>query len=110
MSARQPFFPTWPASESQGTAQGFSQAKFSMDSSNPLHLSSPAVNQSEETKPAFVVPGPVSNDGATSTPQAKTSGLGALLKKKSVLSSYQPMEKDGKGYFNSIEFPDLGNV
>lgn len=110
MSARQPFFSTWPASESQGTAQGFGQANFLMDSSNSLHLSPPAVNQSEAAKTAFIVPGPLSNDGATSTPQAKTSGLGTVLKKKSVLSLYQSMEKDGKGYFNPIGFPDLGNV
>ena len=98
MSARQPFFSARPASESQGTAQGFLQKPFSIDSSNPLHLSSPAANQSEPMKTAFSVPGPFSTNGASSAPQVKTSGLGSASKRKSTHTLTQ------KGSLNSVGF------
>ena len=98
MSARQPFFSARPASE-QGTAQGF-QKPFSIDSSNPLHLNSPAENQSESIKTAFSVPGPFSSNGASSTPQVKTSGLGSASKRKSTHTLTQSAEKDRKGSLN----------
>jgi hypothetical protein len=94
MSARQPFFSARPASE-QGTAQGF-QKTFSIDSSNPLHLSSPAANQSESMKTAFSVPGPFSSNGAPSAPQVKTSGLGSASKRKSAHILTQSAERDRK--------------
>ena len=102
MSARQPFFSARPASE-QGKAQGF-QKSFSIDSSNPLHLSSPTANQSEPMKTAFSVPGPFSSNGASSTPQVKTSGLGSALKKKATHTLTQSAERDGKGAVNPVGF------
>ena len=110
MSARQPFYPARPASESQGMAQSFNQTNFMIDSSNPLHLSSPAPNQSDSMKTAFSVPGPFSSNGATSTPQAKTSGLGNVLKKKSAHALSQSVEQERKGSFNSVGFSDLANL
>lgn len=95
MSARQPFFSARPASE-QGTAQVF-QKPFSIDSSNPLHLSSPAANQSEPMKTAFSVPGPFSSNGASGALQVKTSGLGSASKRKST-------ERDRKGSLNPVGF------
>lgn len=103
MSARQPFFSARPASESQGTAQGFLQKPFSIDSSNPLHLSSPA-NQSESMKTAFSVPGPFSSNGASSAPQVKTSGLGSASKRKSTRTLTQSGEKDRKSSLNPLGF------
>lgn len=103
MSARQPFFSARPASE-QGTAQGF-QKPFSIDSSNPLHLSSPAANQSESMKTAFSVPGPFSSNGASSTPQVKTSGLASASKRKSTHTLTQSTERDRKGSLNPVGFP-----
>ena len=104
MSARQPFFSARPGSESQGTAQGFLQKPFSIDSSNPLHLSSPAANQSESTKTAFSVPGPFSSNGASSASQVKTSGLGGALKRKSTNTLTQSVERDRKGSLNPVGF------
>ena len=104
MSARQPFFSARPASEPQGTAQGFHPKPFSIDSSNPLHLSSPVANQSESMKTAFSVPGPFSSNGASSAPQIKTSGLGGASKRKSAHSLTQSVERDRKGSLNSVGF------
>ena len=102
MSARQPFFSARPASE-QGTAQGF-QKTFSIDSSNPLHLSSPAANESESMKTAFSVPGPFSSNGTSSAPQVKTSGLGGASKRKSTHTLTQSAESDRKGSLNPVGF------
>lgn len=104
MSARQPFFSARPASESQATAQGFLQKPFSIDSSNPLHLGSPAANQSESLKTAFSVPGPFSSNGASSAPQVKTSGLGSVSRRKSAHTLTQSVERDKKGSLNSVGF------
>ena len=100
MSARQPFFSARPASE-QGTAQGF-QKPFSIDSSNPLHISSPTANQSESIKSAFSVPGPFSSNGASSTPQVKTSGLGSASKRKSTHTLTQSTERERKSSLNPV--------
>ena len=104
MSARQPFFSARPASESQGTAQGFHQKPFSIDSANPLHLSSPAANQSESMKTAFSVPGPFSSNGASSAPQVKTSGLGGAKRKSTHTLTQSVVETDRKGSLNSAGF------
>ena len=103
MSARQPFFSARPASE-QGTAQV--QKPFSIDSSNPLHLSSPAANQSEPMKTAFSVPGPFSSNGASGASQVKTSGLGSASKRKSTQRDTltQSAERDRKGSLNPMGF------
>ncbi|KAF8813471.1 hypothetical protein BYT27DRAFT_7335092 [Phlegmacium glaucopus] len=112
MSARQPFFPVRPGSESQGTAH---QKTFLIDSSNPLHLTSqtiPAANQSESTKISLSVPGPFLSNGANSVPQVKNSGLGGLLKKKSTHNLSQSAEnlKVRTGSLNSLAFLDHGDV
>lgn len=105
MSARQHFF-SQRASDSQGTAH---QKHFLIDPSNPLHLSSPAANQSESMKAAFSVPGPFSNTGAASTPHVRTSELGSV-KKQSSHTLLQSVERDRKGSLNSLGFSSLGSV
>ena len=110
MSARQPFFPAPPISESQGTTQDFKKKNFSIDSSNPLHTSSPAAKQSESIKTAFSVPGPFSSNGTTGVPQVKASGLGTVSKKNPAHNMSQRVEKGRTGSLNSVGFLDLGSV
>lgn len=116
MSARQPFFSAQcTGSESQGTAQGFNQKTFLMDSSNPLHhvtsQATPAevTKQSDSTKIAFSVPGPFSSNSANNAPQIGTSGIAGLLKRKSARNLTQSVEKDRQSSLDSLGFLDLGN-